>query len=49
MARLTLCLLLVAAAVAALCRSVAFVANPKDVPRSEVLVPAALAPMMPRA
>ena len=46
MARRVMSLMLLAAAVAAICRSTAFVASPKDVPRADVLVPAALAPMM---
>ncbi|CAE7199642.1 unnamed protein product [Symbiodinium sp. KB8] len=44
MARRVMSLMLLAAAVAALCRSTAFVAAPKDMPRADVL--AALAPMV---
>ena len=44
MARRVMSLVLLAAAVAALCRSTAFVAAPKDMPRADVL--AALAPMV---
>ncbi|CAE7207176.1 unnamed protein product [Symbiodinium pilosum] len=46
MARAKMSFVLAAAAAVALCRSAAFVAAPKEVPRAEVLVPAALAPMM---
>ena len=44
MARRVMSLMLLAAAVAALCRSTAFVAAPKDMPRADLL--AALAPMV---
>ena len=44
MARRVMSLMLLAAAVAALCRSTAFLAAPKDLPRADVL--AALAPMV---
>ncbi|CAE7762023.1 unnamed protein product [Symbiodinium sp. CCMP2592] len=46
MARSKISLILVAAALAALCRTTAFVPAAREVPRAEVLLPAALAPMM---